>query len=1135
MDSSTPQAQPSGSFGNLTLLEELGAGEHGTVHRARVERALRGLAPGSEIAVKFLRNDLLGDENAAARFREEARIGKELRHPNVLRIYGLEERRWRGRPLVYLLMEFVEGRTLRQILEGGAAVETLVRVVGAQAAAGLASLHRARVIHRDIKPENLVLTSDGHCKLMDLGFATQRPLLRGRARSAGVHGSLAYLAPECLRGRPHQPEADIYALGVTLYELAAGRHPFACREEQLSADEMIRRILEDTPEQPSNYRPRLSPFADHVLLRMLETKAEQRPSAEELAQLWEQGEAARSWRASERRLPLLRSARRLRASRRPAHTPLFGRHRELAYLDQEFEAASEGRMRILHIHGPMGVGKRRLTDEWIQKQLDQRRTLRYYAAIAGERPEDARGNPIAGVLVEHYAGQARIDSFRALDRLSSRLVQLGGFEEKEAQDLAEALLTRSLGDERTFPAGLAAEALRRVGDSRWPLVLRIHRAERLDPATIRVLRFLAEKKAHVLILLTSNHEQRRPDFAELPVESLEIEQLSSDEAAAFVKALFRDPSEGSRVAAAIGRRIAPVPGLILETLIRLTEEGRLQGSEGEFHDARLSRRLPLSASVEQYLAAHWQQLSELQTRALGAAAVLGLIFDAHDVAALLGERELHVLEALSALRDSWVLASGARLRFKRTSQREAVLDFIGRDERVRLHGQAAALLSSRGADPLVTGLHWSRAAKHARAVPPLLDAARARFLSGELNRCRKLLRRTELHLRLLPRNPVHLRSWLKHKELAARLAAREGQLEKAQELIERALSLALPLKDAEESARLRLRLAHIAETRGFFSQAYALLQTAKTELASDQDGPEEAETLLLEATLLGELGFLRDGLSVAMQARLMLERIRQEHPVLHTQGTTLLARFEAARLRIDLADKHFAAGERAYRDLGLSHDMEWAQILRARFELEIGRGSKAEARLQQVQSQSQLPTHRLLSEVLLCRAALYQRHPQEAVSRYAALRDHALELKQPPIAVEAALYGLEARCELAPVPLAEAKNCLADAESLGLPRPVLLARSLAARCAHSEAEPEIALEYAESALRELREYSLEPTWILRFWLEKAEALRALGRVQEARRTRSLARHLLSTLSRRMPQRNERPAFLQATPVRRRLS
>jgi serine/threonine protein kinase len=1134
------------NFGGLTLLEELGAGEHGTVYRARVERETHGLTPGAIVAAKFLRTDLVQDADAVRRFREEARIGREVRHPSVLSIYGLEENTWLGLPLVYLLMEYVEGSTLRTVLQSGAAVEALVRLIGAESSAGLAALHRARVLHRDIKPENLILTQDGNCKVMDLGFATQRSLLRGRARSAGVRGSLAYLAPECLRGRPASAAADVYALGTTLYELATGRHPFAAPGDRPSADEMIRRVLDERPQPPSHWRPRLSPFADHVLLQMLDKRAELRPSADEAHALWRQGEDSQSWQESERRLPLLRSERRLRASRRPAATRLIDRKAEMARLEEEFAAAERGELRIVHLHGPQGVGKRRLVDEWVARQLARKRALRYYAVVAGQEHESGHSNPLAGVLVEHYSGQTELDSFQALDRLSSRLVQIGDFEEDDAQDLAEALLARHLGDERTFPAGLAAEALRRVGEFRRPLVLRLHRAERLDPATLRTLEFLAEEGAYALILLVTHDEGRKRNFGKLPTRELELEQFSQSHAEQFASELFLDPAEGVRAARELGVRQAPVPGLLLDTLRDMLRDGLLDGSEGSYRNARFDTQLSLGAGLEGYLASHWGRLGEPERRALAAAAVLGLVFDVSDVAQLLGEKELHILELLSPLRDSWVLATGARLRFKRTSQREAVLGFIGRGERMRLHARAAQLLSEREADPLVSGLHWSRAGQHDQALPPLLDAARARLESGELDRVRGLLRRAELHLRQLPRIPEHLRSWLRHHELAAQLAARQGRPERAQSLLQNALSMALPLGDAAERARLEIQLARVAEQRGFVSQAYAMLQAAKARLPQDETNLDYAQSMLLEAELLGELGFLREGLAAALDARRRVRAHRGEHPVLFARCTSLLARFEAARLRIELADRHFEECERAFRDLGLVHDLEWTQILRARFELELGRGPRAEARLLGLQARSSLPPHQHASEALLARAALYDGRHAEAEQRFAELEELGQRMELQSLRLEGRLYGIECRSErnrsrsgpgshaLLQSLSEDAEAALLEAEALGIPRPIFLARGLAARCARLSGELDRSLALVGDALAELREHSLEPTWILRFWLERSETLAALGRPREARRTSALAKRLLSALAARLPQRAERLAFQTATPVRRRI-
>ena len=173
------------------------------------------------VAVKVLGGALAGDGRAAERLRREARAAARLDHPNIARVLDLGEHD--GRP--YLVMELLEGESLAGRIDraGPMAPGEAARVVAAVADA-LQAAHRAGVVHRDVKPGNVFLTAEGEVKVLDFGIASAA----GEAdlTTGDLLGTAAYLAPERALGRPATPAADIYSLGVVLYELLAGRRPF---------------------------------------------------------------------------------------------------------------------------------------------------------------------------------------------------------------------------------------------------------------------------------------------------------------------------------------------------------------------------------------------------------------------------------------------------------------------------------------------------------------------------------------------------------------------------------------------------------------------------------------------------------------------------------------------------------------------------------------------------------------------------------------------------------------------------------------------------------------------------------------------------------------------------------------------
>jgi eukaryotic-like serine/threonine-protein kinase len=183
--------------------------------------AARDLLLDRAVAVKVLGGALAGDGRAAERLRREARAAGRLDHPNIARVLDLGEHG--GRP--YLVMELLEGESLAARLDraGPMAPAEAVRVVAA-AADALEAAHRAGVVHRDVKPGNVFLTSDGEVKVLDFGIAWCAH--EATLTTGDLLGTAAYLAPERVLGHQATPAADVYSLGVVLYELLAGRRPF---------------------------------------------------------------------------------------------------------------------------------------------------------------------------------------------------------------------------------------------------------------------------------------------------------------------------------------------------------------------------------------------------------------------------------------------------------------------------------------------------------------------------------------------------------------------------------------------------------------------------------------------------------------------------------------------------------------------------------------------------------------------------------------------------------------------------------------------------------------------------------------------------------------------------------------------
>jgi beta-lactam-binding protein with PASTA domain/predicted Ser/Thr protein kinase len=244
--------------GRYELGEQIGRGGMAEVHRGVDVRL------GRSIAVKVLRADLARDPSFQARFRREAQAAASLNAPSIVAVYDTGEGE-DGVP--YIVMEHVEGRTLREILTAeGRLLPRRALEVTADVCAALGVAHAAGIVHRDIKPGNAMITKAGEVKVMDFGIArAAADTAATMTQTAAVIGTAAYLSPEQARGEHVDARSDLYSTGCLLYELVTGAPPFTGDSPVAVAYQHVR----EDPEPPSSYDASLAPAVDAVVLKAM--------------------------------------------------------------------------------------------------------------------------------------------------------------------------------------------------------------------------------------------------------------------------------------------------------------------------------------------------------------------------------------------------------------------------------------------------------------------------------------------------------------------------------------------------------------------------------------------------------------------------------------------------------------------------------------------------------------------------------------------------------------------------------------------------------------------------------------------------------------------------------------------------
>ncbi len=855
--------------GRYTIRQFLGRGGMGRVYRAD--------GPQGPRALKVIHPQYIQQDDFQQRFRLEAGAGKRIRHENVVRTYGCEMVELDGRDQAILVMEYVRGRTLLQMQRDlGPLPESLVRDIATGIARGLEAIHEAGVIHRDLKPENVMITEDHRVKIMDLGVARLRTDEIRLSHAGHFVGSLLFAAPEQLSEQAPRcgPPADLYGVGLLLYVMITGDHPFPSG----SAGEIINAHLNTVPEPLRRHFSDTSPFLEAVTGTLLQKVPDKRfASARALRETLEAGESSEWWmhrrpEGSDDEGPSI-AVRRL--------GPFRGRAGELRHLTELWRRTTQGRGRVVLVQGEDGIGKSRLIDAFLEglrlpvpcvgvARSEPGESGASFAAVRRVVLDLLRGEEAEVVLREALPGAAEhIDAFL-------EFLQTG----EEPTD--DTFTIQTLHQ-------LIVQAVRGLSQDRPRLVV-IEDVDHISSADRDVALDLAKEAGETgMLLVCTARADLDPEYRErllraAGARSLSLKPLDRQTAIAFVAEMVGSLAVATEIYGPLLARAGGNPLFLAEIVAGLKEEGVLREMpDGSWQRGACEARESVPPTLATLLRKRIEGFPAAVVETLEVAAIQGEAFDARVVARVLDRPLLAVHEALSLCgRDARVVSEqGDVFAFEPALVRDVLLDRVPDEQRRRLHRRVAAAMELIAGEkgpraaaevaPRVV-LHYLNGDDPTAAMPLLVGAMRRlveafnfqdalaladaalryrddldprlvlRVLVGRA-RCYEILGRRDDERRALE----EVRAFAKASELDVpaaaldshgRLLLARGELERAERFFRQQLEAAEGQTDRVAEARARRNLAAAAVQRRDVANSRNLLESSLI-LARAADHPAE--------------------------------------------------------------------------------------------------------------------------------------------------------------------------------------------------------------------------------------------------------------------------------------------------------
>jgi ABC-type oligopeptide transport system substrate-binding subunit/serine/threonine protein kinase len=698
------------------LEEELGHGGMGTVHRAFDTTLER------EVAVKLVTGYEMETEGRA-RLLQEAKSIAKLNHPNIVTVYDAGE----VDQAPYIVMELIEGSSLHDRPPEN--LEDLIQIA-AQICMALDHAHERDIVHRDLKPENVLIDPDGNAKLMDFGIA--RSMASRLTQEGRIEGTVFYMAPELALGQEYDGRADLYALGVMLYELTTGELPF----QQGDPVAIISQHVNAPVVTPRAKDPEIPAGLDKLIVQLMSKDPEDRPStAAQILEALQQPGLLETTGVEDEQLSTLDRIVRGRMIGREAE---FVKARELWY------SAVEGSSQVVLISGEPGVGKTRLLTEIItQSEVMGAQVLGSASYAEGGPPYSPFKQILREVLPKASQNGFNLPEYVIADLLSLAPEFRAQFPEVPPNSSEDP----NADQHRLFESFFILLA---TLSQHTPLLIYLDDAHWADSGSLNLFRHVARQLGSQPVMLLATYREieldearplnevlldisREPQTSRIKLNRLTLSQTGDLLSSFFQDEITADFREG------IYRETDGNPFFIEEVCKALVESGQLYFEDGSWHRPSMDE-LGIPQSVRVAIQSRVGKLAPETQDILSQAAVLGREFEFQTLVLAAEPDEDSLIDALEQ-------AERAQLIEERSENGDVVFSFahalipstlvegLRILQRRRLHRRAGEALEQRDPENYPSlGLHFLEAGETEKGVGYLLlagDQARAGYAHQE--------------------------------------------------------------------------------------------------------------------------------------------------------------------------------------------------------------------------------------------------------------------------------------------------------------------------------------------------------------------------------------------------------------------